>query len=53
LKNLKGICHLGDRIILETGLKETGYESMDWIHQAQDRVKEMTFVNMVMNVQFP
>jgi hypothetical protein len=25
--------------IIETGLRETGYEGLDWIHVVQDRVQ--------------
>ena len=31
-------------------LKEIGWESVDWIHQAQDRDKYWAVVNTVMNL---
>jgi hypothetical protein len=33
------------------GIKETGYEAVDWIHAAQDRAQWQAFVNTVMNLQ--
>ena len=32
------------------GLKETGWEDMDWIELAQERGKQQTLVNEVMNL---
>jgi hypothetical protein len=32
-------------------LNDIGYDSNDWIHQAQDTVQWQALVNMVMNVQ--
>jgi len=32
------------------GLKETGWEGMDWIELAQERGKWQTLVNKVMNL---
>jgi hypothetical protein len=32
------------------GTFETGYEDMDWIQMAQDRVEEQTLVNISMNL---
>jgi len=30
-------------------LRETGYEGMDWIQLAQDRVQRWVFVNIILN----
>jgi hypothetical protein len=34
-------------------LREIGWESVDWIHLAQDRDWWQALVNMVMNLQVP
>jgi hypothetical protein len=34
------------------GLKEMGWEDMDWIHLAQDRDQRWAIVNTVMNFGF-
>jgi hypothetical protein len=34
-------------------IRETGLESMDWIHLAQDRDWSQALVNTVMNLQVP
>jgi hypothetical protein len=38
---------------IETGLGEIGWESMDWIHLAQDRDQWQALVNIVMNLWVP
>jgi hypothetical protein len=35
------------------GLKEIGWQGVDWIHLAQDRDKWQAFLNSVMNLQVP
>jgi hypothetical protein len=37
----------------EMELKETGFEDMDWISMAQDRVKLWALTNMVIKIQIP
>jgi hypothetical protein len=34
-------------------INETGYEGMDWIQLAQDRVQWQILVNMAMNPHIP
>jgi hypothetical protein len=36
---------------IKMGFKDRGYDSNDWIHQAQYTVQWQDLVNMVMNVQ--
>jgi hypothetical protein len=36
---------------IETNLQEIGYEGMDWMDLAQDRVKWQTVVNMVTDLK--
>jgi hypothetical protein len=35
------------------GLREIGWDGMNWIHLAQDRDKWTAFMNKVMNIQVP
>jgi len=37
---------------INMGLKETGYEDVDWIHLAQDGDQLQALVNTVMNIRF-
>jgi hypothetical protein len=50
---MEGRDHLGDlgihRIILKWILKEIGYEDVDWIQLAQDRIEWQAVVNIIMN----
>jgi hypothetical protein len=54
LENLKGRDHseeLGvDGGNIRLGLKERGWEGVDWIHLAQDRVLWRVVLNTVMNL---
>jgi hypothetical protein len=34
-------------------LRETGWEGVDWMHLAEDRVQGQNLVNMVMNLWVP
>jgi hypothetical protein len=34
-------------------LRKTGWEGVDWIHQAQDKDKWRAVVNTVMNLRVP
>jgi len=38
---------------IRTDLRETGWESVDWIHMAQDRVQKWALVDTVMNLRVP
>jgi hypothetical protein len=38
---------------IKMDLKEIGWEVVDWIHLAQDRIQCRAVVNMVMNLQVP
>jgi hypothetical protein len=38
---------------LTTNPKETGYESVDWVHLAQDKGQGRVFVNTVMDLRVP
>ena len=40
-------------IILKTNFYKIGWDSMDWIHEAQDRDKWQAIFNMIMNLQVP
>jgi hypothetical protein len=40
-------------IILKTNFYKIGWDSMDWIHEAQDRDKWQALTNMIMNPQVP
>jgi hypothetical protein len=35
------------------GLRETGWDGVDWIDMAQDRDQFRTLVNMVLNLRIP
>jgi hypothetical protein len=41
---------MGGRTILKNGLREIGWNGMDWINLAEDRDQWCTLLNMVMNV---
>jgi hypothetical protein len=45
--NLKKRCNV------KVNVEETGYEDMDWIRLAQDRVQWLVVVNVVRNLQVP
>jgi len=36
-----------------TGLKEIGWEVVEWIHLAQDKIQWQAFVNRVMDLHIP
>jgi hypothetical protein len=38
---------------IRTDLRETAWESVDWIHMAQDRVQKWALVDTVMNLRVP
>jgi hypothetical protein len=38
---------------IETGHREVGYECIDWIYLAHDKVEWMTFMNAAINLRFP
>jgi hypothetical protein len=38
---------------IRIGLRETGWEGVEWIHLAQDRDQWQAFMNMVMNIWVP
>ena len=38
---------------IKMGLKELGWESMDWVDMAQDRERRWALVNAVMNLRVP
>jgi hypothetical protein len=40
-------------IIPKTNFYKIGCDSMDWIHEAQDRDKWQAITNMIMNIQVP
>jgi hypothetical protein len=40
-------------IILKTNFYKIGLDSMDEIHEAQDRDKWQAIINMIMNLQVP
>jgi hypothetical protein len=42
---------VGDNIKMD--LREIGFNGVNWIQLAQDRVQWQAFVNMVMNLQVP
>lgn len=57
-KNLKETDHfdrlgIDGSIILKMDPKETGWESLDWIHLTQKRQKWLSVVNTGMNIRFP
>jgi hypothetical protein len=41
------------RIILEWIVKDMGYEDVDCIHMAEDRIQLQAPANTIMNVRFP
>jgi hypothetical protein len=45
------ICRWVDNIRMD--LRETGLDSVDWIHMAQNRDQWRTYVNMVLNLRVP
>jgi hypothetical protein len=49
----KGPFGVDGGIILKTDFHKTGWDSMDWIHEAQDRDKWQAIINMIMNLQVP
>jgi len=57
VENLKGRDHLEDLGIEEVNIRmyprEIGWESVDWMHLAQDRDQWQALVNMVMNLWAP
>jgi hypothetical protein len=38
---------------LKMDLRENGWDSVDWIHLAQERNQRRDFINTVMNLWFP
>jgi hypothetical protein len=38
---------------IKTGLKEIGYEGVEWFHLARDRDQWRVLVNTVMNLRVP
>jgi hypothetical protein len=55
---VKGRYHSEDlgidgKLNIRTNLKQIGWESVDWIHQAQDRYQWWAPINMVMDLQVP
>jgi hypothetical protein len=51
-RTLGGIRHRNEDD-LEMDLKERGWESVEWIHLAQDRDRWRVLVNTVMSHRFP
>jgi hypothetical protein len=56
--NLKGRYHSDDlgvdgTIILETDVRKTEWEVVDWMHLAQDKDQWRVLVKMVMNLRVP
>jgi hypothetical protein len=44
---------IDENINIRMDLKETGWESVEWIHLAQDRDRWLKVVNTVMNLRVP